>query len=336
MERPFCRSFPTNDLTPDVLEKNPWLGDLLTLWHPTGTSGGLKASSSDYHLRLAIRDGYLNFYRAGRSLALVRFGSHGELKAKIHNKFIFGEKGSGQSYVTLTSGGLLESEHGPACPYGGMKMLRSWIRNAYAPQQYEKLFVNSVISQNANIVDVEMALPAFLDDPAKQKLAKPKRKQRPTAPRMDLVALEQSANGWQLVFWEAKLISNGEAKSEGDTEPQVVEQLGRYMYWLHQGTHIGDVEDAYRTNCQILVKLRELAKQYRPDIEALGDGISAVGAPQADIPSLCDKPRILIDARQRDTAFVGHHHLEKLRNPPYVFHVQMIELDAPMVLDVGA
>jgi hypothetical protein len=234
MEKTFRRWFPTEKLT-EVLENNPWFGDLLTLWHPSGTSGGLKASSSDYHLRLAVRDGYLNFYRAGRSLALVRFGSDGELKAKIHNKFIFGEKGRGQSYVSLTSKSLLASEHGPSCPYGGMKMLRSWIHNAYAPHQNEKLFVDSVIAQNANIIDVEMALPHFLANAAKQKHANPGKKQSPTAPRMDLVALEHRDDGWQF---------------------------------------------------------------------------------GADVPSLCDKPRLLIDARKPDTAFVSHHHLEKLREWP--------------------
>ena len=336
MEKTFRRWFPTQNLTSQVLKKNPWFGDLLTLWRPSGTSGRHEASSSDYHLRLAVRDGYLNFYRAGRSLALVRFGSGGELKAKIHNKFIFGEKGSGQSYVTLTSKGLLESEHGPSRPYGGMKMMRSWIHNACAPHQYEKLFVDSVIAQNANIIDVEMALPAFLDAHAKRKHTDPEQKQRPTAPRMDLVALEHSANGWELVFWEAKLISNGEAKSEGDTEPRVIEQLGRYTAWLRKGNHVEVVRDAYRTNCRILVALREIAKRYRSDIEALGDGVLAVGALGANVPELDEKPRILVDARKPDTAFVGHGHLKKLRGAPYGFHVQMIEHDAPMVLDVGS
>src|ERR1019366_7991825 len=116
----------------------------------------------------------------------------------------------------------------------------------------------------------------------------------------------------------------------------VINQLRRYTDWLHADEHIGYVKGAYRINCQVLVGLRELARQYRSDIEALGAGVLAVGKCGAAVPPLCDKPRLLIDARKPDTAFVSHHHLEKLRSPPYEFHVQMIEHDAPMVLDVGA
>ncbi len=57
------------------------------------------------HLRLAIRNGYLNFYRRGQSVAKVGFDRAGNLQAKIHNKYVCGAEGSGQSHITLTSAG---------------------------------------------------------------------------------------------------------------------------------------------------------------------------------------------------------------------------------------
>jgi hypothetical protein len=72
----FGRTFPIKDLT-EVLKENPWFSDLLRLWWPAGEAAGTDAGDGDAplapdcteidakHLRVAFRNGYMNFYRAG-------------------------------------------------------------------------------------------------------------------------------------------------------------------------------------------------------------------------------------------------------------------------------
>lgn len=61
-----------------------WFKDLLSLWRPSGHPSG------DHGLRLAIRNGYLNFYRLGQSFARVAYVS-GKLIAEVHYKYVLGD-----------------------------------------------------------------------------------------------------------------------------------------------------------------------------------------------------------------------------------------------------
>src|SRR5580658_8906818 len=61
-----------------------WFKDLLSLWRPSGHCSGAEG------LRIAIRNGYLNFYRLGQSIARVACVS-GELIADVHYKYVLGE-----------------------------------------------------------------------------------------------------------------------------------------------------------------------------------------------------------------------------------------------------
>src|SRR5688572_21749886 len=97
----FGRNFPVERLSGAVLEQNGWFCDLLRHWQPAGDTVG-----KDWHapeedptqLRLAIRDGYLNFYRAGQSVARVGFDGGKKLQAKIHKKYVYGDKCNEQGY----------------------------------------------------------------------------------------------------------------------------------------------------------------------------------------------------------------------------------------------
>jgi hypothetical protein len=63
----FGRRFDRVDVLENVLSRQShWWKDLLTLWRPSG-----QPTKEDYGLRLAIRDGYMNFYRRGQSVARV-------------------------------------------------------------------------------------------------------------------------------------------------------------------------------------------------------------------------------------------------------------------------
>ena len=78
----FARSFPVGSITEEVIESNPWFADLMRYWRPAGDalrrdlaadhallSQGEMAEEDPKRLRLAIRDGYVNFYRGGQSVA---------------------------------------------------------------------------------------------------------------------------------------------------------------------------------------------------------------------------------------------------------------------------
>ena len=75
----FDRGFGGLEAARRLPQDNPghWFLDLLRLWRPAGEPSG------DYGLRLAVRDGYLNFYRQGQSIAKVSI-VRGQLRGEVH------------------------------------------------------------------------------------------------------------------------------------------------------------------------------------------------------------------------------------------------------------
>jgi hypothetical protein len=263
----FGRKFSIELVSDQILLGNPWFKDMLLLWRPAGDAlhrDAIKApkqvsnrqlpDEEDHpkHLRLAVRNGYLNLYRGGQSVAKIDFDSDGGLQARIHNKYVNGDRGSGQAYVTLTSAGFLGQER----KYGGVADLHGWIGNANKHVGKEKRFVDLIVARNANIIDLEMALPAYSPDPKERK-----------APRMDLVALEPVGNRWRIVFWEAKLANDARARCRGEaTSPKVVDQLVQYTTWLRYDNHLELVASAYQNVCRLLVAFHRLAKCVNPSV----------------------------------------------------------------------
>jgi hypothetical protein len=332
----FARKFPIELISDQVLVKNPWFTDMVLDWRPAGdaiqrdmteahklVANGQMLEEDPRRVRLAIRKGYLNLYRGGQSVAEIRFGRVGGLQAKIHNKYVYGEKGSGQAYVALTSAGLLDKERGGCREYGGLADLHGWIANANKYVGEEKRFVDLIVARNPNVIEVEMALPAYSNIPEERR-----------APRMDLVALEPAGDGWRVVFWEAKLVTSGEARCQGESvDPYVVKQLEKYTKWLEHGEHERLMAQACRDTCKLLVSLHTIAKRFRPDIEDLGQGIQEVaGAPSGILPLIDCKPRLLVDDHTLNTAFTRNGHLDKLRNKGRL-HVQMVRSSNQMTLE---
>lgn len=270
-------------------------------------------------LRLAIRNGYLNFYRGGQSVARVDFDRSRNPQARIHNKYVYGDEGKGNSYVLLTAAGVPELGTGQLASYDRITHLDAWISNANAYVGDEKRFVDDVVAWNPNVIDLEMGLPAYSSAPGER-----------TAPRMDLVALEPDRDTWKIVFWEAKLVSDGRARCRGSEDPKVCKQLGNYTKWLGYGDNESFVKKAYQKACRILVDLHNIASRYSPDIGQLGEGIQAVAADGAALPGIDDKPRLLIDNREHDDSFTENGHLEKLLKVG--LHVQMVEGNGDMAL----
>jgi hypothetical protein len=325
----FGRKFAIERITDPVLEENPWFKDMLRDWRPAGDavhrdmteahkliSSGNSLEEDAGRLRLAIRNGHLNLYRGGQSIAKIGFDSGGCLQARIHDKYVQGETGSSHTYVSLTSAGLRDRVTRELRDYGGHAELKGWVANANKHVGQEKRFVDEVVARNLNTIDLEMALPAYSKE----------RK----APRMDLVALEPAGdNRWRIVFWEAKLVDDARLRCrDDDVSPKVVEQLAQYTNWLNHSNHRRLVACAYQNTCRLLVAFHVRAKRLNPRIEELGLGIVAAAA--ADAPSLdVDvKPRLLIDDRSRDdrarssSAFTKNGHLDKLLNKG--LHVQIV------------
>ena len=335
----FARTFSNELISDQLLQENPWFTDMLLDWRPAGdaihrdmteahklVSNGQMLEEDPKQLRLAVRRGYLNLYRGGQSVAKIGFGSGGELQARIHNKYIHGDKGSGQAYLTLTSAGFPDKETGGCRAYGGLADLHGWIANANKYVGKEKRFVDLIVARNPDTIDLEMALPAYSLDPKKR-----------IAPRMDLVAIEPVGNGWRIVFWEAKLVDDARARCRGDDiSPKVIDQLTKYTSWLRHANHRELVACAYQNTCRLLVAFRRLATRVNPGIEELGSGIIAAAAPDAPSLLVDDEPRLLIDDRTRDShtsslAFTKNGHLDKLRNMG--LHVQMVHSLNQMTLE---
>lgn len=215
----FARQFAIEDLIDH--RQNSGLVALFDRWVLPGEDAG------PYGLRLAIRDGYLNFYVKGQSVGELR-GLAGCPRLKIHRKYKeLAKKGSpraaelGQKYEIVNGYTLMSI---------GPKVVDGWIRTAETYAGDEKRFVDDLVAITPGVIDLEMALPADDDSDGKDR----------TAPRMDLVV----AQGTDIAFWEAKCAINGELRAHAKTYkelpdgdyvegPHVLWQLRRYQRWVN-------------------------------------------------------------------------------------------------------
>ena len=313
--------------------ENAWFKDLIRHWRPAGdaqvTPNPPPGAPLD-HLRLAIRDGYLNFYSAGQSIAKVGFVK-GKLQAEIHNKYVYGpEKGRGQEYVKIISG-RFRGQDGADVEYRS-ELLHHWILNAraYEEKNKEKRFVEELVAWQPGVIDLEAASPS--DGEATEERSGEPKQTKKSAPRMDLVTIEPCGDHYSLVFREVKLVSNPETKCENAAKPpRVIAQLTKYETWLASNRKL--VREAYHDCCATLVKLHGIAKAVNPAISPLGSAIIAVGQ---DFAPLCvdGTPQLVIDATMGEGVFVEHGHLKKLQN--YGICVRMVRKPADLVMSAYA
>lgn len=321
-----------------ALGENPWLRDMLRLWRPPGeligehgmeqaSSGaeGPTPSQMQAHLRLAIRALTINLYRNGQSVARIGLNRNGMIQARIHNKYVGGDDME-EGYTILTHAGFKDPATGQCVPYEGTAQLNTWKARANGHGGLEKRFVDLVVARNPNVIDLEMGLPAYSTSPYERRAA-----------RMDMVALEPTRDGWQIVFWEAKLASDGRARCSGPVvpklEPKVLKQLWDYTDWLRHENNCELVAREYQNACRLLVDLHEIVKGFNPGIQELGAGIQAVAAEAAQPLLVDDEPRLLIDGRDPDPSrtFIDNGHLEKLCKTG--LHVKMVQSDDEMILE---
>jgi hypothetical protein len=300
--------------------ENTWFRDLLKHWRPAGElqGGGAKSTQSDEdHLRLAIRDGYLNFYHYGQSVARVKVVK-GKLQAEVHNKYVYGDQGgSGQEYIKITDGTY--KNHDGTRGIFRYGIVHDVILNASGHAGEEKSFVDGVVARNAGVIDLEVGLPADPDLWSEN-----------SAQRMDLAAVEPCGDHYRLAFWEAKLASNPEARcKDAGKAPKVIAQLKTYEKWIAKNRKV--VSEAYQSCCTDLVRLYEIAKKLDKGKPGLGKAINAVAGSTLCVDST---PRLIIDATKGDAAFEKNGHLKKLHDSGIC--VRMVRTDADMFLSAGA
>lgn len=317
----FNRQFDVDGAEKAVqLSENAWFRDLLKYWRPAGEAAGdlrepqKEPQQEAVHLRLAIRDGYLNFYRAGQSVAKVSF-VRGKLQWEVHNKYVYGDEASGQKYLTIADG-WFKDHNGARVQYRD-DLVHDWILKANEYADNEKRFVDNVVAHQAGSIDLEAGLPA---DPGLW--------DKKSAPRMDLVTIGTCGDHYRLAFWEAKLVTNKEARCKNvAAAPMVIAQLKKYEAWLSKNRKL--VCNAYQRCCEDLVRLHGVARGLNPDMPELGNAVVAVG--QKAAPLCVDgTPRLVIDATRGDAAFSQNGHLKKLHELGIC--VQMVRTPADMTL----
>jgi hypothetical protein len=258
-----------------------WWRDLLSLWAPSGHEGAL---------RLAIRNGYMNFYSCGQSVARIEFDRKGTPKLYVHRKYVSGSPDGGQDYVKLLAGQGCDRQ-GEICAWGGASMLRSWIANSVKHRGPEKCDVEKAVAQMPTVIDLEMGLPAS--------------EGQKTPLRMDMVALERTGDGIQIVFWEAKMISDGRLRSR--TTPKVFEQVEAYERFLADDRNRRCVVEAYRRTCKLLRNFNMVAQKIA-HVPPIDDLIVEAARDEGRL-DVAPTPRLLIfdDGAKRDEkAWQGH------------------------------
>lgn len=280
----------------------PWLDDLFKHWAPAGSAVRTGANEA---LRFAIRNGYVNFYAKGQSIAKVSMGPNA-FKALVHEKYCEPDTTKrallGQRYQSVGAGdpGNVANWIAVATGLDGNK----------GHTGAEKRFVEKLVAENPDVIDLEMTLPAI--------------PQTRSAIRMDLVALEPCDAGWNIVFWEAKIVNNPEARAKGSAIPKVLNQQQRYRDWLNTADHKSDVLTAYRNVCRDLVAIHEkvTSSGIGADLPALGKGIVAIAENPALLLGVDDKVRLVIDNSTGDKSFEENGHLAKLVDAE--IHVQVV------------
>ncbi len=246
----FARSFPLTDLAKwDIQHPGNVVRSLFSRW---AFSGVMATSAAP--LRLGLRDGYVNFYVNGQSVAKLSCGRDGP-KLSVHQAYVSGRRRSfprdgaalEQNYVPFDAKALAD----PATA----TLINGWIETADSYASAEKRFVDDLASANPGIIDLEMGLPAS-DTPGSARVA----------PRMDIVIAQIIDGTSSIAFWEAKCANNPELRSskeyeiheDGFSGPKVLNQVRKYVDWMADGSRIQQVTEAYRTTAAILLEFHGL------------------------------------------------------------------------------
>lgn len=317
--RPFRRSLSDKQmeaLAAATSQPQHWWKDLLKLWRPNGVGSG------DYGLRLAVRDGYLNFYRRGQSVARVSFDRGGRPMVSVHAKYVVNEKErqlAGLKYAALVDQEI--SHVGlPTRPYEGMETLQSWIEvidRSFTKEGGEKPLIDQLLDQqgNAGVVDLEMGLPAWGT--------------QTTAPRMDVVTIEEVKGRLTVIFGEVKRVDDSRIRCGDGALPEVLDQLGKYARYLAEPPHRAAISAAYQHAAVRLIELGAMARgvsgavAFGGAIERAASGEPLEVATEAVLIVMC-------------TGRFSEPHWMKHRDRLHHHRVKLVELGQAAPMNLGA
>jgi len=271
----FARSFAMDTLAKwDADKSDNAVRLLFDRWALPG-----KKATSEAPLRLGLRDGYVNFYVKGQSVAKLSCGRDGP-KLSVHNAYVAGQArgserdGALQSYEDYNAQALAD----PATA----ALVAGWIETAVTYASAEKRFVDDLVAANPGIIDLEMGLPAS-DLPGSERVA----------PRMDLVIVKVGDDASPTIaFWEAKCANNGELRASEDNAPKVLGQVDRYVRWMSENGRVAQVQEAYRNTAATLIEFYHLFRGQEGDVLECVQLWKALAA--AEAPAIIVQPGIVI------------------------------------------
>lgn len=250
-DKPFGRGFDHEAMAELGHGAPEWWFDLLRQWRVPGAP-----SDAGMPLRLAVRNGTLNFYRRGQSVAQVGFGRGRRPYARVHEKYCREAK---------EGSGYLRCEAAWREPGSGfLATVEEWTSRADGYADAEKSFVETLVAVEPRVIDLEIGLPGY-----KPKDGSAKRRSL----RIDLALLKRIELGWELAFWEVKLKGDPRLVASGNMAPEVVAQMAEYAPFLQRNTET--LRAAYVETCKVQVALAEQARAAGNPI-ILSDAIEAV------------------------------------------------------------
>ena len=222
----------------------------------------LRYRDNNDHLFIAVRNDYLSVYLRGRAIFKRIEEKKGALVASFDQRYLLGkDKPSGDLYydgkkVYRKPDEIIEHGELPLNFAGWVNRVKNYglvnLDDEQISGTNEDLSEKASLSERAlqpAVVNLEMALPGF------PSVSKKTGKEISIAPRIDMVQLEPTNGGVELVFTEAKLFSNPALRASTNSNP-TVEQILKYRDYLEQ--HREAICAAYAEACKHLVELRRL------------------------------------------------------------------------------
>ena len=276
-----------------VSEKTGWFPDLLRNWAPSGSIG---------QLRIAIRNGYVNFYAKGQSVAKITFNRRNRcLALNIHSKYATPSNNSGQKYVRFDMSG--DSNLASEVRYYGSQTLDFWIGNALKyttgeiRRSNEKRHIDNLIETHSTVIDLEMGLPVY--------------ENRKNSLRVDIVSLEEVDGEIRIVFSEAKMISDSRLRSRNH-KPEVLEQIERYRAYLDNSERQHRIVKAYTRACRIIRDFHVMASELT-EMPPLDELILAAAKPDSRLRVDKTLRLIVFDDKEKKREDAWQEHLGVLK-----------------------
>jgi hypothetical protein len=206
----------------------------------------------DERLAIAIRYKYLNVYSKGQSIFKIT-QRDGALLAETHYKYLVDR--AKPEYRTFSHLSFDTDQLHFIREYKGKSTLDLLIRNAGVYAGHEKTHVHSILRNNKNIIDVEVAFTTLLERNAEQQAQEhaEEEAEKSRVDRIDIVALEEKSVGSiSIVFYEVKTFNDPRIRATENAE--VIGTLEDYRDAIKRAE--SNIRTAYAQVCRDLIFLQ--------------------------------------------------------------------------------